>query len=503
MPSAIGWIDLLVLGTSLVLVVVVGLKARGQVRNVDGYLLGDRNLPWWAILGSIVATETSTATVLSVPGIGYSPTGMRFLQIALGYVVGRAVVVRVLLPLYFQGRLFTAYQVLEQRFGPHTRRAASALFLVTRNLSDGLRLFLAALVLQQLAGWPFAGSLVVMGAVTICYTYFGGMRSVVWNDCLQFVIYMLGAVATVFVIAAHLPGGWPEWWQFAHAHDRLRVLDFKLSWSDPYNFWAGLFGGAMLTIGTHGTDHMMVQRYLSARSQRDAGRAVVVSGIVVLAQFALFLLIGVGLASYYAHRPEVVFERDDQVFAHFLVHEFPPNTGLIGLLLAAILAAAMSTLSSSLNSSAAALMKDFYLPARTTPLSPDRELALTRAASLLFGLIQMGVGWGATRLTSSVVANALTIAGFSAGLLLGVYALGVLTRHVGQTAAIAGAGVGLVVLGLLQFGQPLMAWLHPLGSEFTYTRLAWPWLSLVGATTTFAAGLLFQTLLSPRSGVDS
>ncbi len=337
MLTTIGWIDLLVLAASLAAVVLIGLKARGDVRDLDSYLLGDRNLPWWAILGSIVATETSTATVLSVPGIAFGPVGMRFLQIAIGYVVGRVVVVQVLLPLYFQGRLFTAYQVLEQRFGSRTRRAASALFLVTRNLGDGLRLFLAALVLQQLTGWPFAGSIVVMGAVTILYTYLGGMRSVVWNDCLQLLIYMIGAVAIVFVIAFRIPGGWTEWLEFAEAHDKLRVFEFTLSWSDPYNFWAGLLGGAVLTIGTHGTDHMFVQRYLSARSRSDAGRAIVLSGIVVLFQFALFLMIGTGLACYYSGIPDVVFDRTDQVFPHFLAHEFPANTGLVGLLLAAIL----------------------------------------------------------------------------------------------------------------------------------------------------------------------
>jgi Na+/proline symporter len=315
---------------------------------------------------------------------------------------------------------------------------------------------------------------------------------------MQFVIYMIGAVATVFVIAHRIPGGWTEWLAFAESHDKLRVFEFQLRWSDPYNFWAGLLGGAVLTIGTHGTDHMMVQRYLSARSRSEAGRAVILSGIVVLLQFALFLIIGIGLACYFSHSPEIEFERTDKVLPHFLVNDFPENTGLVGLLLAAILAAAMSTLSSSLNSSAAALINDFYLPARSTPLTPEQQLGITRGASVLFGLIQIGVGFGATLLTDSVVANALTIAGFSAGLLLGVYALGVLTRHVGQSAAMAGAGVGLVVLTVLQFGAPLAVLLRPLWPELTYTPIAWPWLSVVGSVTTFVSGLIFAGL-SPIS----
>ena len=243
MLTLIGGIDLLVLAASLVAVVVIGLRASAGTRDLDDYLLGDRNLPWWALLGSIVATETSTATVLSVPGIAYGPSGMRFLQLAFGYILGRLLVRRVLLPLYFQGTLVSAYQVLERRFGTAARHAASALFLVTRNLGDGLRLFLTALVLQQLAGWPFGASVLVTGGVTVFYTYFGGMRSVVWNDCLQFVIYVVGGVAAVFVIASNIPGGWAAMWQFAETHDKFRIVDAQLSWNQPYTLWAGLIGG--------------------------------------------------------------------------------------------------------------------------------------------------------------------------------------------------------------------------------------------------------------------
>ena len=203
------------------------------------YLLGDRDLPWWAILGSIVATETSAATVLSVPGQGYGPIGMKFLQIALGYIVGRAIIVYVLLPLYFRGQLLTAYEVLEQRFGGLTRRAASLLFLIARNLGDGLRLFLVAIVLQKLTGLPFAWSVVVMGVVATVYTFVGGMRSVIWNDCIQFGVYVLGAIAAVFVIANSISGGWAKCCGLRAESGKLRLFDFRLSLSEPYTFWAG------------------------------------------------------------------------------------------------------------------------------------------------------------------------------------------------------------------------------------------------------------------------
>lgn len=472
------------LSLSLLAAVAVGFWSGRKSNDAESYLLGGRDLPWWAILGSIVATETSTATVLSVPGVAYGETGMKFLQIGIGLIAGRLVVVRVLLPLYFQGRLFTAYQVLAERFGAATRTAASLLFLVTRNLGDGLRLFLAGAVVNVLLGWPFEQCVVVMGVVTIVYTYFGGLRSVVWNDCIQFVIYMAGGIAAVAIIASRIPGGWTKLWTFAETTGKTQILNFQFELSDPYNFWAGLLGGAVLTIGTHGTDHMMVQRYLSARSRSDAGRAVLLSAFVVFSQFALFLFIGVQLACYYDAFPDGVPEKADQVFAHFIVNSFPRNTGLIGLMLAAVLSAAMSTLSSSLNASASAFLNDFYLPRCQTVPSPERQLVLSRRMTVAFGFLQIGIGIWASHLDDTVVKNALTIAGFSAGLLLGVFLLGVFSKRAGQVAALGGALCGLVVLICVAFVAPVFG-----------TQVAWPWLALIGAATTSLSGEFLACVL--------
>ena len=482
----LGPIDAIVLLVYLIVSVGIGLRVSSKSKSLESYVLGDRDLPWWAILGSIVATETSTATVLSVPGEAYGVTGLKFLQLALGYIVGRAIIVRLLLPLYFQGKLLTAYQVLNNRFGNATKQAASLLFLVTRNLGDGLRLFLAAVVLQKLAGWPFEASVIAMGTVTVFYTYFGGMRSVVWNDCIQFVIYMIGAFAALVVIVANIPGGWSELISFGQRTGKFQLFDWTMSLSQPYTFWAGLIGGAVLTIGTHGTDHMMVQRYLSARSQSDASRAVVLSGVVVFLQFAVFLTIGVGLACYYSQFPDKTFAKADAIFADFIVNVFPKNTGLVGLMLAAILAAAMSTLSSSLSSSASALVNDFYVSWRKTPATSEHLFSVTRWLTVAFGVVQTAVGIWALRFDETVVKNALTIAGFSAGLLLGVFLLGVLTRRAGQVAALTGAAVGLAVLLFVQFRAPALGW-----------KVAFPWIALIGASTTMSVGAIVMWLF-PR-----
>jgi Na+/proline symporter len=320
---------------------------------------------------------------------------------------------------------------------------------------------------------------------------FGGLRSVAWNDCLQLVIYVLGGIVAVFVILSRIPGGWPAAWEFAATHEKLRMLDFSLDPANPYTFWAGLVGGAVLSLGTHGTDHMMVQRYLSARGQRDAAKALLTSGVVVFLQFALFLGIGVLLAAFHGLGGESPPTRPDEVFATFIVNHFPPNTGLIGLLLAAILAAAMSTIASSLNASASSMIHDFWLPLREAagrrePLSPAAALTVTRWITVGFGLIQIAVGIAAATFDSTVVSRALTIAGYSAGLLLGVFVLGVATRRVGQGAALVGAAAGLAALLVVQFVLPAQG-----------LTIAWPWYALIGSAVTFAVGLA-ASLVLPR-----
>jgi SSS family solute:Na+ symporter len=493
MMSHIGPIDAAVLLAYLGVAIAIGMFSGGRAKSMESFLLGDRDIPWWAILGSIVATETSAATVLSVPGESYGDSGMRFLQLALGYIVGRILIVQLLLPLYFRGKLSTAYEVLHERFGGATREAASLLFLVCRNLGDGLRLFLAAIVLQRFADVPFEWSMLIMGAISILYTFFGGIRSVVWNDCVQFLVYMAGAIAAFFVIASKVPGGWPEVWQFATTSGKLHVFNFSLTLSDPYTFWAGLIGGAVLTIGTHGTDHSMVQRYLSARSQTQAGWAIVLSGIVVFLQFALFLFIGIELACYYRHfPPEVKFAKTDEVFADFIVHGFPRNTGLIGLMLAAILS---STFSSSLSSSASAVVNDFYVPRRKEKASPEHLFWVSRGLTVVFGVLQIGIGIWAKGLDQSVVRNALTIAGFSSGLLLGVFALGALTRRTGQRAAFFGGAVGFATLALVQFVLP------SLSPEYRF-KVAFPWLALIGCLSTFVSGWLASVIFPRREPTD-
>ncbi|KAA9132799.1 sodium/solute symporter [Marinihelvus fidelis] len=484
MDLNISLIDALIVIAYLAGVMVFGLwMGRGQHTLAD-YFLGSRSLPWWALLLSIVATETSTVTFLSLPGIAAAPGGdLTFLQITIGYIAGRLLIIRFLLPLYFRGQNFTAYQVLESRFGRLSRRAASSLFLVTRNVSDALRLFLTALVLQIVLGLDLSVSVVLLGLITIAYTLMGGARSVIWNDCLQFVVYMVGALAAWMIIVDRVPGGMTAVTEFARESGRLRLFDFEFSLLKPtMTFWAGLVGGAFLTAATHGTDQLMVQRYLSGRNQRDAAKALAASGFIVAGQFAVFLLIGVALAAFYALSPAMAgldAPAGDRLFATFIVDEMP--AGLAGITLASVFAAAMSTLSSSLNSSATALVNDVWLPLRREPLDAAGQLRAGRLATALFGVVQVGIAlaFGALDFSESVVANVLKVAGFASGPVLGVYLLGVFAHGVRQPAAIAGFVVGVLILSVLAFG----------------TALYWPWYAAAGALVTLAAGMAAQKVM--------
>jgi SSS family solute:Na+ symporter len=470
-------IDLAVIAVYVAGCTALGAWLGSRSQGLKGYFLGESNIPAWAVMISIVATETSTATFLSVPGVAYRGD-FTYLQLPMGYLLGRLIVATVLLPAYFRGQIFTAYQVLRDRFGGPTRTTASLLFLVARSLGDGLRLFLAATMLRHLTGWSLETAIIAVAAITVVYTFLGGMKAVIWTDVIQFSVYILGALVALMILAGRLPGGWSELIQTARAAGKFRLLDFSFDLTRPFTFWAGVIGGMVLNTATHGADQMMVQRYLAARSRRQAAVALVSSGFIILAQFAFFLLIGVSLWVFYQVFPPTEglgsagagLARSDEAFSYFIVHYLP--TGVLGLVVAAVFSAAMGTLAGSLNSSAATIVNDLYRP--VTGVHDQRRLMrLARGMTVLWGLVLTAVAFGARGLEDNVVNNALAIASFISGILLGLFLLGILTRRVGQSAALAGALAGIAAVTAAKFA----------------TELAWPWFALVGSSTVFAVGL--------------
>lgn len=450
---------------------------RGQ-KNTRDYFLGGKKMPWWAISFSIVATETSTLTFIGAPAIAFTGD-LTFLQLALGYIFGKLLVSFVLIPGYFRGEYQTAYELLNNFFGPRVQDFSALLFQVTRTLADGVRLFATALVLSVVTGLPDIWTVVIIGIVTILYTFYGGMTAVVWNDAIQLAIYIGGAVLAFAMILGKIPGGWEEIVAAAQPDEKFRLLNFALVWDQPYTFLSGLVGGAFLTFATHGTDQMMVQRYLSCGSMRKSQLALIVSGVVVFFQFLLFLVIGVMLYAFYQHFPlGRELDQVNRIFPIFIVEQMPP--GVSGLIIAAIFAAAMSTLSSSLNSLSSSAMNDFYRARFVRSATEEHYFRISRYFTLGWGIILILVSIWA-RGSEEVLQAGLTITSFTMGSVLGIFLLGTLGRKITQAGALISMVSGLLVM--LWVGQ--------------MTGIAWTWYVLIGASVTLAVGLL-ATVFSPK-----
>ncbi len=478
------------LDLAIVIVYLLGVTAlgmrfrRAQQRAASGdttaagreYFLGGRTAPWWALAFSIVATETSTLTIIGTPAISYAGN-LTFIQLVFGYLIGRVLIVLLLLPGYFRGEFFTAYALIEKRFGEKMRAVAASTFLITRAIAEGVRVSAIALVVSVVLGTSEKLAVVIVIALTVLYTFEGGMKAVIWTDVAQLLLYMTGSAVTFLVLLHRIPGGWSEVTQIAAAAGhKLQFLDFSWSLATKYTFWSGLIGGAFLTMASHGTDQTIVQRLLAAKSERDSRRALLASGVIVLVQFSVFLLIGVLLYVFAHHSPLLTpGERADRILPLFLVREMP--VGLAGLLLASIVAVAMSNASGSLNSLAASTVLDFArLRGRSTDAS--QFLRLSRGMTLAWGLVLMAFGlvkWG------PLLEAGLTVASLPFGSLLGLFLLGTLDRGANARGALAGMFAGLVAILCV----------------FRFTNVAFTWYVLTGAIVTFAVGW-FASRLGPE-----
>lgn len=468
-------LDLGVIAAYMAGITLFGLHFRKQQRTTKDYYLANNDTPWWAISLSIVAAETSTLTIISIPGLAYAQD-FRFLQLVFGYVVGRVLVSFLFIPQYFRGELVTAYQLMERRFGPGLRILTSGMFLVTRAAAEGVRVFAVAIVVRIALGGLLAGfsdfgrdvcAIAIVTFFTLIYTFEGGMAAVIWTDVVQLTVCMTGSIVGVFTIVHLVPGGWTTIGTVAGEAGKFRVFDFSLNFHSTYTLWSGVIGGAFLTMASHGSDQLIVQRLLSARSQRQSQLALIASGVAVLFLFSLFLLVGSMLFVFYrVSPPAAAFRRTDTIFPAFVVDHMPH--GISGLLISAILAAAMSNLSAALNSLSSASIMDFY--ARLRPQSTDeRRLKLSRFATMAWAVVLFGLALLA-RHGGRVVEMALAIVSVAYGALLGAFLLGVLTRKATERGALAGmiAGFALNVY-LWQRSTVPFTWYVALGSLTTFT----------------------------------
>ncbi|MGA2421035.1 MAG: sodium:solute symporter [Candidatus Acidiferrum sp.] len=473
-------VDLAIVVAYLLGVTALGIYFRRGQRNASDYFLGGRSAPWWALAFSIVATETSTLTIIGTPAISYAGN-LAFLQLVFGYLLGRLLIVLLLLPGYFRGEYFTAYAIIENRFGSEMRKVAAGTFLITRAIAEGVRISAIALVVSVVLGTSETVAVVLVMALTILYTFEGGMKAVIWTDVAQLTLYLAGSAVTLLVLLHRIPGGWSELAQVAAAAGhKLQIFDFSFHLATKYTLWSGLIGGAFLTMATHGTDQTIVQRLLAARNERDSRRALLASGVIVLVQFTIFLLIGVGLYVFAQHIPLLESgERTDRILPLFLVREMP--AGLAGLLLASIVAVAMSNASGSLNSLAASTVLDFSPPAAnnssTATANSATLLRTSRLATLFWGGVLMAFGFVRWQ---SLLETGLTVAAIPLGSLLGLFLLGTFDRSTTANGALAGMIAGLVtVLSVLRF-----------------TTIAFTWYFMIGSCSTFLVGAVVSRLLA-------
>lgn len=483
-------IDLLIIVGYLGAVVAIGFWCRRRQKTTRHYFLAGRQLPWWAISGSIVATETSAITFISIPGLAYARGGnFTFLQLVIGYLIGRIVICLLFMPAYFRRNLLTIYELLRSRFGGKVRSLAACLFIAMRTIADGVRLLLTSVVMSSVwhAFLPStdpmhaaAFSVVAIGGVMLLFTVVGGMEAVVWTEILHVGVYIVGAVAAAVILLRGIPGGYAGAIDIGKAWSKFRVFDFTPTLTRPYVFWAGVIGGSFLNMSTHGTDQYMVQRYLCTTSARKASTALLVSGLVILVQFIGFLFIGVLLFAYYQpiHLPNYAtalpaapFHSGDQVFPDFIINHVP--SGLSGLLVAAVLAAATSP---SVNSIAATALADVYQPL-VRERSDAHYLRVSRLLTIAAGMTQIGVALALQGQTRSAVDVALSVASLINGPILGVFLLGAITRS-GSTGALIGMCAGIAAVAAVWLATPL----------------AWPWYTVVGSMTTVAVGAAVSAL---------
>jgi SSS family transporter len=459
--------DYLIIALYLAGITLFGLRFRKKQRSLRDYFLAGRDIPWWAISLSIVAAETSTLTIISVPGIAYD-TNFTFLQLVMGYVVGRVVISFVLLPHYFRGDLYTAYELIERRFGRGLRSLTAGLFLLTRAAAEGVRVYAVSIVVSIALGTGEVTSIAIITALTVIYTFEGGLAAVIWTDVVQTAIYVGGTLVGLVTILHLVPGGWAAIHAAAVGAGKLQVFDFRWNFWIPYTFWAGLIGGAFLTTASHGTDQLIVQRLLAARGEKQSVLALLSSGVWVFFQFALFLIVGVMLWAYY-RVPSANFGRADRIYPTFIVSRMPH--GISGLLIAAILAAAMSNLSAALNSLSSSSIMDFYV--RFRPLADERtKMRLSRVSTLFWALLLFALAVLSLNKVGRVVEVGLQIASIAYGALLGVFLLGVLTRRANQRGAMVGM--------LFGFAVEIYLWLG--------TRVPWTWWVMIGTCVTFGVG---------------
>jgi solute:Na+ symporter, SSS family len=476
-------IDYVIIAIYLVGIAIYGIISGGKQRSVKDYFLGSKKVPWWAVCFSIVAAETSTLTFISIPGLAYI-ANLNFLQVTFGYLLGRIVVAYVLLPAYSKGELTTAYSYLENRFGSKTRSFASVIFLFTRTAADGVRLFATAIPLKLMLDIPYPLAISIIAVVSLVYTYTGGVKGVIWVDVIQMFIYLGGAIIAAIFLVNIIPGGLDGIISAASADDKFSFINLGFDngiagfFAQPYTLIGGIIGGAFLSMASHGTDQLIVQRLLTTKNLKESQMAIIGSGIIVIIQFAIFLIVGVMLYAYYG--PTGM--KSDEIFPLFIINVLPP--GITGIIIAGLFAAAMSTLAGSMSSMASSTMLDLYIPLARNKGDEAAQLRVSRYFTIFWAFMLVLAAIFFMTSSQAVVELALSIASFTYGGLLGTFILGIVNKRATQEDALAGFVAGIFIMITV----------------ISLKLAAFTWYTIIGVTATLIIGGLL-TVLSNKDRV--
>ena len=475
-------LDYVIIVVFLIGTAAFGIISGGKQKTVKDYFLGSKEIPWWAVCFSIVAAVTRTLTFISIPGLAYL-TNLNFLQVTFGYLIGRIIVAAILLPAYSKGELKTAYTFLENRFGGKTRSFASIIFLFTRTAADGVRLFATAIPLKLMLNIDYPLAIAIIAVITLVYTYTGGMKGVIWVDVMLMFIYLGGAILSAVYLLNLIPGGWGAVTTASLAGNKFSVFNLGFEngisgfFSQPYTLLGGLIGGAFLSMASHGTDQLIVQRLLSTKSLRDGQKAIVGSGVIVIIHFAIFLLVGVMLYAFYG---KLDF-KSDEIFPLFIINVLP--AGISGIIVAGLFAAAMSTLAGSMTSLASSTMHDLYIPFFGKNLDDQKQLRISRMFTIFWAGMLVISAILFMESSRAVVEIALSIASFTYGGLLGTFLLGILNKKAKQEDALAGFVAGIFIMI----------------SVISLKLVAWTWYTIIGVIATLLIGSLLNKLSDRRN----
>lgn len=473
-------LDYAIIGFYLIGIAVFGIISGGKQKTVKDYFLGSKKVPWWAVCFSIVAAETSTLTFISIPGLAYI-SNLNFLQVTFGYLIGRIIIAFVLLPAYYKGELKTAYTFLELRFGGKTRSLASVVFLFTRIAADGVRLFATAIPLKLMIDISYPQAIILVAVIALIYTYTGGVKGVIWVDVVQMATYLGGAIIAAIFLLNLIPGGWSAVIETGNSANKLAIINFGFEkgfsgfFNQPYTLIAGILGGAFLSMASHGTDQLIVQRLLTAKDLKSGQKAIIGSGIIVIIQFTLFMLVGIMLYTYYG----VMNVKSDTVFPMFIIEAMPP--GIFGIIIAGLFAASLSTVAGSISSLSSSAMMDLFLPYFGKNTSEISQLKISRMFSVMWTFLLIGMALFFMNTSQTVVELALSIASFTYGGLLGTFLLGILVKNAKQEDALAGFVAGIFIMITV----------------ISLKVVAWTWFTFMGVCATLIVGG-FLSLLSKQ-----